>query len=150
MALREQDKHFLSSLYSAVSIIFIWKGLWEGIYEIPVVSKYIGDPFVFLFLGLTMLTLSGVIFKEFDPLGGVDKAINKILHFVHNHPHKKDFSILYYDRGKKKELLIPAGQLKSIEKGTLVVQHTHRREEVFIPAHRIREVLYKGKPYWRL
>ena len=102
MPLREQDRHFLWSLYSAVAIIFIWKGLWEGIYEIP----YFGDPFVFLFIGLAMLTFSGVIFREFDPLGGLEKSIDKVLHLVYNHPHKEDFQIKYYDKSRKEVCLI--------------------------------------------
>ena len=83
--LREQDKHFLWSLLAAMGIIFVWKGLWEGLYEIP----YLGDPWVALFVGLTMLTLSGLIFREFDPLGSLDKSVNKITTHVKNHPLKK-------------------------------------------------------------
>ena len=146
MVLREQDKHFLSSLYIAIAVIFTWKGIWEGIYNLP----YIAHPFVFLFLGFAMLTLSGAIFKEFDPLGGIQKAVYKTLHSVQAHHDKKNFEFQYYDKAQKKSVRIPAKWVKKIEKGALVVVPPHKKEELFIPMHRVTEVLYKGKQYWRL
>ena len=150
MALREQDRHFLSSLYAAVAVIFTWKGLWEGIYVLPVVGDYLGDPFVFLFLGLAMLTLSGLIFREFDPLGSVEKAERRVLQKVFHHPQKKEFSVKYLDKKLKKEVLVPAARLRSLEKGALVVVFPGKLRETFIPLHRITEVLQRGKRYWRL
>lgn len=146
MILREQDKHFLASIYAAVAIIFAWKGLWEGLYEIP----YIGDPFVFLFIGFAMLTFSGLIFQEFDPLGNIQKTSSRMLSKVQRHPRKKEFTIKYYDKKRKKHLRIPAEKIKKIEKGALIVKHPGKREEVFIPMHRVTEILHKGKKYWRL
>ncbi len=146
MMVREQDKHFLWSLYVAVAIIFTWKGLWEGIYEIP----YIGDPFVFLFIGLVMLTFSGVIFKEFDPLGGINKAVFAIISHIKADPHKQEYVLKYYDKERKKHLTIDARRIRRVEKGAVVLKHHAKNQEVFIPAHRITEVLYKGKRYWRL
>ena len=160
MVLREQDKHFLSSLYIAIAVIFTWKGIWDGLYEIP----FLGDlscpsilgnlesctPLVFLFLGFAMLTISGVIFKEFDPLGGIQKAVNKTLHSVQTHQDKKNFQFKYYDKAQKKYVTIPAELVKKIEKGALVVVSPQQKQEIFIPIHRVTEVLYKGKSYWRL
>jgi uncharacterized protein (UPF0248 family) len=142
--LREQDRHFLWSLYSAVAVIFAWKGLWEGIYELP----YIGDPFVFLFIGFAMLTFSGLIFKEFDPLGGVEKAVKKVINDVIHHPEKKHFKLKYHDKSKNKDIVIDVTDIHKIEKGALVIESN--KQELFIPAHRVTEVLYKGKRYWRL
>jgi len=144
MALREQDKHFLSSLYWAISIIFVWKGLWEGLYELP----YIGDPFVFLFIGFAMLTFSGLIFKEFDPLGGVDKAITQKLQEVKSHPQKQHFEVVYVDKFQKKDVKIPATDIEKVEEGALVLKTENK--EIFIPTHRIKEILFKGKREWRL
>jgi len=144
--LREQDRHFLWSLLAAAGIIFVWKGLWEGLYEIPI----LGDPWVALFVGFAMLTLSGLIFKEFDPLGGLDKSVSKVITSVQNHPEKKDFHFKYKDNVTDKEVLIPAERVKEIEEGTLVLKHDQKEEEVFIPFHRITEILYKGNTYWRL
>ena len=160
MVLREQDKHFLSSLYIAIAVIFTWKGIWDGLYEIP----FLGDlscppilgnlesctPLVFLFLGFAMLTISGAIFKEFDPLGGIQKAVYKTLHSVQAHHDKKNFEFQYYDKAQKKSVKIPAKWVKKIEKGALVVVSPQQKQEIFIPLHRVTEVLYKGKRYWRL
>jgi len=145
LILREQDKHFLWSIYSAVSVILIWKGIWEGIYYIP----YINDPFVFLFIGLSMLTFSGLVFKEFDPFGGLQRGISKTMHIIQNHPHRHDFQIKYYDKSQKKKIIINGDQIKAVERGALVIQHPRKHQEQFIPIHRIIEVLYKGKQYWR-
>jgi len=146
VVLREQDKHFLASLYAAVAVIFAWKGLWEGLYEIP----YIGDPFVFLFIGFAMLTFSGLIFKEFDPLGNLQKATLRNLRSVHANSDKENFTIKYYDKGRKKHITLPAKRIRKIEKGALVIMHQDKRQELFIPLHRVTEILYKGKKYWRL
>ena len=101
MALREQDKHFLASLYSAAAIIFVWKGLWEGLYELP----YIGDAFVALFVGFTMLIFSGLIFKEFDPLGGLEQAVLKKLDIVIHSPEKGNFVLNIIKEAEDKEVV---------------------------------------------
>lgn len=144
--MREQDKHFLWSLYAAVAIIFIWKGLWEGLYEIP----YLGNPFVFLFIGFAILTFSGIIFKEFDPLGGLGKAVEKTMRAIQRHPQREKFQIRYYDKHCRHPITLSAATLQKVEKGVVVLRHGHKKQEIFIPAHRIREVLYDGKTYWRL
>ncbi len=143
MVLREQDKHFIWALYYGVGVILIWKGIWESFYEIP----YLGEnPWAFLFIGLAMLTLSGLVFKELDPLGSLDKATNRVLHFVHNHPHKRDFMIKYQQsRGEK---TLAAAKISQIERGYLAMEDDG--QELFIPLHRVTEVLQKGKTYWRL
>lgn len=146
MALREQDKHFLSALYSALAIILVWKGIWEGIYNIP----YINDPFVFLFLGLALLTFSGLIFKEFDPLGTIQKAEEQVFRKVFHHPQRHQFQIKYHDKSTKKEVVIEAKHLLGMEKDSLVMALPGKKQEVFIPFHRVTEILHQGKQYWRL
>ena len=105
--MREQDRHFLSSLVIALGIILVWKGLWEGLYEIP----YIGNSWVALFIGFALLTFSGLIFREFDPLGNVEKSIIKNINHVKNHPNKEEFHLQYRDRISKKKVLINARQI---------------------------------------
>ena len=143
--LREQDKHFLWSLLVAVGIIFVWKGLWEGLYEIP----YLGDSYVALFIGFAMLTFSGLIFREFDPLGSLEKSVNKIIKEIKVKPHKHEYVIKYFDAVKKEHLKINGNQIRGIEKGSLIIKHNKENKEFFIPAHRITEVLHKGKTYWK-
>ncbi len=149
--LREQDKHFLMSLYSAVTLIFLWKGVWEGIYMLPLIEAIDerSASFVFLFVGLTMLTFSGLIFKEFDPLGSFQKSLEKKLHQIHHHHHRKEFQVVYYDQAKKSELTIDAKNILGIEKNALVVHDAVHRQESFIPMGRVVKVLYQGKLYWR-
>ncbi|MFH1395912.1 MAG: RNA repair domain-containing protein [archaeon] len=146
MKIREQDRHFLWSLLAAVGVIFVWKGLWEGLYEIP----YLGDPWVALFVGLAMLTFSGIIFKEFDPLGSLEKSINKKIRLVHTHPKRHEYQIRYYDKIKKKKVVIKVGEIKRIERGSLILKDAKGKQEIFIPTHRITEVLHKGKTYWKI
>lgn len=143
--LREQDKHFLSSLYWAISLIFVWKGLWEGIYSLP----YIGDPFVFLFIGFAMLTFSRLIFQEFDPLGGVESAIKKKINHIKTHPEKKHFTLIYFDKISKKNIKVPAKNIEKMEEKSVIVKDDNNKE-LFIPTHRIKEVQFKGKTNWRL
>lgn len=145
MILREQDKHFLSSLYSAAAIIFVWKGLWEGLYEIP----YLGDAFVALFVGFTMLVFSGLIFKNFDPLGGLEQAVTKKLELVIASSDKKNFEIKYQDNLLKKEMSIPAKYVHKIEEAGMIIIDPVKKVESFIPLHRVTEILYNNQRYWR-
>ena len=150
MILREQDKHFLWSIYSAITIIFLWKGIWEGLYHLPFIGDEHTAPWIFLFIGLAMLTFSGIIFKEFDPLGGLTKAATKVVSQIQHHPHKDDFNLCYVDHHRKETVTINAKELLRLEKGTLVFKHHSKNQEVFVPLHRLTEVTYQGKRYWRL
>ncbi len=145
--LREQDRHFLWSLYAAVAVIFAWKGLWDIVYLFPYIPE-VGIPFVALFVGSVMLVLSGVIFKEFDPLGGLSKAADKMAHQVYNHPERENFQVKYHDKSLNKDLLLPASRIQKIERGAFILKH-NKDQEIFVPLHRITEILYKGKSYWR-
>lgn len=153
MVFREQDKHFLWSLFAAAGAILAWRGVWEGLYvffEDVAGLPYLADPWVFLFVGLAMLTFSGMIFKEFDPLGGVEKSVNRMMHYVHNHPKREEYLVKYHDKEQKKNFSFRADKIRHIEKNTLVVEHPQGAKELFIPLHRVTEILHKGKTYWRL
>jgi uncharacterized protein YxeA len=143
--LREQDKHFLMSLFVATGIIMLWKGIWEGVGGLP----FISNPWVSLFIGLAMLTLTGVIYNQFDPFGSLEKSVNKVMHDVHHHPQKHEFHIKYYDNIKKRHFTFQANRIEHIEKNFLVIRHENGKQELFIPIHRVVEVLHKGKSYWR-
>ncbi|MBW2965082.1 DUF504 domain-containing protein [Candidatus Woesearchaeota archaeon] len=143
MMLRESDKHFLWSLFGAVGIILFWKGIWEGVGGLPLLES----GWVSLFVGLVILTFSGIIFREFDPLGGVEKGVMKILHSVHEHPQKHEFTIHYYDKIKKKNVEVSAKDIKRIEKNMLCI---HEKDgEKFIPIHRVMAVHRKGEAIWK-
>ena len=142
--LHESDKHFLLSLLVASGIIIFWKGIWEGVGALPIIE----NPWVDLFIGLVILTFTQVIFREFDPLGGLEKGTLKVIHNVHHHPEKEKYSIRYYDSIKRKEIEFSAKDLRHIEKNTLAVHEKGR--EIFIPIHRIRSVYREGHVVWKL
>ncbi len=140
----ERDKHFLLAMFTATGIILFWKGIWEGVGSLP----FLENPWVSLFVGAAMLTLSGIIFSEFDPLGGIERGIHKIIHHVNTHPKRHEFYIKYHDAVQKKERKIHAKNIIRIEKN--IISYLERGREVFIPIHRIRSVHRKGKVVWKL
>lgn len=148
MVLREQDKHFLWSLWMGSGMIFVWRGIWEGIYEVPYIGKEGAAEWVALFLGLTILTLSGLIFKNFDPLGSFEKSIHDKLRYIMSRADNAQYKILYQDKSQKDPLSFSAADIQELEKSTLIM-HKKGKQEVFIPTHRISEILYQGKSYWK-
>jgi uncharacterized protein (UPF0248 family) len=142
--LRESDKHFLWSIFGAAGIILFWKGIWEGVGSLPLLE----NAWVSLFVGLVVLTFSGIIFREFDPLGGIEKGTLKIMHHIHSHPEKHKFFFKYFDRIKKKEISVNAKHIRHVEKNMIAIHHQGR--ELFIPLHRIRSVHKNGKSVWRM
>lgn len=142
--LSESDKHFALAMIGATGVILFWKGIWEGIGSLPIIENV----WVSLFVGLVILTFSGILFKEFDVLGGLDKSITRTLHFVHSHPQRHQFTIQYYDKLQKKEKEIKAQDIIQIEKGTLAVHENGR--EIFLPFHRIRSVKKNSTIFWKL
>ena len=147
---RESDKHFLWSLLGAVGIILFWRGIWASIDVFWEISgwEWIATPALSLFLGLAVLTFSGLIFREFDPLGGLEKGVKDILHTIQTHPEKSDFKVIYYDNLKKKDVHIKADDIKSIEKNMLLIHEAGR--EVFIPIHKVKAIHKKDKVFWRM
>jgi uncharacterized protein (UPF0248 family) len=143
--LRETDKHFLVSMFVATGIILFWKGVWEGPGYLPILE----NPWVDLFIGALILTVSGMLFSsEYDPLGGIERGTLKMLHSVHHHPKRHEFLIKYFDSIKKKVMNLEAKHIKHIEKNVIVV-HKEGKES-FIPIHRVRSVHRKGETIWKL
>lgn len=148
--MRESDKHFLWSLLGAIGIVLFWRGIWAGIdilWEIPG-WEWVATPSLSLFIGLAILTFSGLIFREFDPLGGLEKGVATALHALHEHPNRSEFTVTYYDKLNKKEYTVGGENIKRFEKNVLSVHEGGR--ETFIPIHRIRAVHRKGKAVWRM
>ena len=148
--LRESDKHFLWSLLGAIGIVLFWRGIWAGIdilWEIPG-WEWMATPSLSFFLGLAILTFSGMIFREFDPLGGIEKGVIDALHKVQIHPQKSEFNIVYYDNVRKKDININADDIKNFEKSMLLIHEGGR--EVFIPLHRVKAIHRGGEIVWRM
>lgn len=138
----ELVKRYFWSIFGVVGVVAFWAGIWDGIGSLP----YLSNPLISLAIGLLMLTFSGLIFKEFNPLKEAEESVMVILHKVHKHPLKHQFHIRYFDKIKKKPLLFQATKLKKLEKAFLVLEHEGK--ELFVPAHRVTEILHKKKRYW--
>lgn len=138
---REDWKKYCWYFVGIMGIVFFWTGIWDGIGKLP----YLTNPLISLLIGLTMLTLSQLVFfKEKDPL----KATQAVLHKVHQHPHKHEFHIAYHDKIKQKNVIIRADRVKEIEKDFLIL--FEKGKEIFVPIHRVIEIVHKGKRYHKL
>jgi len=142
--MRESDKHFLFAMYSATAIILFWKGVWEGVGSLP----FLENPWFSLFVGAVMLTISGTILREFDPLGGLEKGALKILNYVNNHPQKHQFTVKYLDKKFGKNRTIRGKTIKHIEKNIISIHEGNK--EIFVPIHRVMSVHQNGKMIWKL
>lgn len=56
-----KDKQYLALLVAGTGIVLFWRGIWHLADITPVVE----NPFVSLFLGLLILTITGFIWREF-------------------------------------------------------------------------------------
>ncbi len=57
-----KDKKFLFALLGGIGLVFFWYGAWETIYMIPIIN----NPLVALFIGLLILTISGIIYSQIE------------------------------------------------------------------------------------
>lgn len=130
------------AILGALGVVLFWAGIWDGVGTLP----YLEHPLVSLIVGLTILGLSGLIFKEFDPLGKKDSGKILAAHKVHRHPQKHLFHVRYFDKIKKSHILISATKLKKIEKEAFLV-FKHEGKEFFLPIHRVKEILHKNMPW---
>lgn len=126
-------------MFGMIGVVFFWAGVWDGIGYLP----YLENPWLSIVIGGAMLTLSQFIFKDPDPNLKVQRKTNAILHKVSKHPNKHEFHIKYYDKSKKKHFVIKGNHMEDIEKGFLLMYQ--KGKEIFIPLHRVKEVLHKGK-----
>ena len=144
MVATEDIKKYFWYIFGTVGVVFFWAGTWDGLgYIHPIIA----NPWLSLVLGITLLGLSGTIFKGANPLWEVEKAVKLEAKKVHRHPQKDEFYFKYQDNVKKKELAIHAGKLNRIEKEFLVF--FDEGKEVFVPLHRVTEILRKGKTHWK-
>jgi len=144
MPITETDKHYLFSLLYATGIILFWRGIWEATLEIPILDNV----FVSLFLGLLIITVTGVVYKEFDPLGQKLNRITRLLNDVVSQSKQgKKFEIHYYDQLKKKHTMVTSDRVRHLEHSYMVIEENGK--EFFVPLHRISRVHHKGKVIWQ-
>lgn len=139
----ETDKHYLLALLYATGIILFWRGIWEVSYEIPILDNV----YVALFVGLLIITLTGLVYKEFDPLARKMAVITRIMHEIISEVKKgKVYDVHYYDELSKKHHRIDPKKIHRIEQTYVVVKE--KGKEKFIPLHRISKIHHKRKIYW--
>ncbi|RMD57471.1 DUF504 domain-containing protein [Candidatus Woesearchaeota archaeon] len=142
--LREEDKHFLASLLYATGLILLWRGIWEVSYELPLLENV----YFTLFVGLLILTLTGYIYREFDPLSGRTVRLAKLLNtIIGSEERGGKFSIKYFDKIKGKELPLQIPKIVSIE-GEMIIFKENGRER-FVPFNRITKITKSGKIIWK-
>ena len=137
--LKEEDRQFLSSLLYATGIILFWRGIWEVSYDIPLLKS----PAFCLAVGLLIITLTGYIYREFDPLSRRLHRIGRMIHDIASQAKKGiPHEIYYYDEIGRHHHLLKPHKIKKIEHDFIVFEE--KGHEVFIPMHRISRV-HKGK-----
>lgn len=139
-----QLKNYFWYLFGIMGIVFFWTGVWDGLGNLGP----LGNPVISLVVGVIMLTLSGFIFKGSEMFGEGETTIESVLKKVHHHPRKEEFHIKYLDKVKGSHFIFGAGDLKNIEKEFLVFLDKEGKE-VFVPFHRVMEVLHQGKTHWK-
>ena len=140
----EQIKLYLWYLVGVMGVVFFWAGVWDGLGSLP----YLSNPWISLLVGLAMFTLSGVLFKDVAPFWGTKKTVHSILHHVRTHAQPHQFHIQYHDKLTKKDVFLRGDKLHKIEKDFMIILDEGKKE-IFVPVHRIRAVLHKGKHYWK-
>ncbi len=139
----EQLRHYFWSIFGITGIVFFWAGLWDGVGYLPVIK----NPLVSVIIGITIISISGSLYTWYDHLTSNRSSLNENLKKIYNHPEKYNFHIKYYDRTNNKHIKVKASLIKKIEKDILVLTHPTQNKEMFIPIHRIKEILYKGKTW---
>ncbi len=137
-------KRYFWFLFGVIGVVFFWAGVWDGVGYLP----YLESPWLSIIIGAVMLASSRKLFKEADPIKAAERKAHQVLHTVHTHPQRHLFHIKYHDKLQKQDVIINAAKIHKIEKEFLVLLENGR--EFFIPIHRVREILHKGKTYHKL
>jgi len=136
----DEDKAYLLILVYLFGIVFLWRGVWEASDRLPLIK----NPWVSLFVGLLILTLTGYIFKEFDPLAQKMSRLTKSLHnIVGEIGRGASTELHYYDSLKKKHMQLKTHNIKRVENNFVVFEEDGK--EHFLPIHRITKIHHKGK-----
>jgi len=142
--LREEDKKFLWALLSAIGIVFLWRGIWEVSYEIPILENV----YVVLFVGLFILTITGLIYREFDVFGQRIYKLQKLMHDVQIETKKgTTYMIHYFDSINGDTHKLNSKELHDVEIDFIVTNE--KNHERFIPLRRITKVQKGKKTIWR-
>lgn len=144
MITREDTQRYFWYFFVVLGVILFWTGVLDGVGKVG----YLKNPLVSLFLGTVMLLIGGIVRKT-DNVNQQELVAHNVLREIHHHPLKHEFHVKYYDKMKQKEVLIGGTQLHRLEKGFMVLLEEGGKE-LFIPIHRVTEVLHQGKTYKKL
>lgn len=141
----ERDKRYFAALLVVTGVVIYWRGVWDTLYEIPILN----NPLVSLFIGLLVITFTGVVFAEFDPLKEKTERAIDLLHTIMRHKgeRKKKYTIKYYDLLSKKHFELPHHKIDKIERNYIVIEEKGR--EIFIPIHRLEKITENNKTIWK-
>lgn len=138
----EEFKTYFWYFFGILGVVFFWTGVWDGLGGL----SYLSNPLVSFIVGIILIAIGGLLFKESSPFGQFDKR-NGAIHKIHKHPLKHEFQVKYNDHIQKKELSFSASKIKKIEKGFMVL--IEKNKEIFVPNKRITEIAHKGKTHWK-
>ena len=142
--LKEEDRQFLYSLLYATGIVLFWRGVWEVSYELPLLSNV----YFCLFVGLFILTVTGYMYREFDPLSTKLNRVSRMLHdVIRQHKGGMPHEIYYRDEMSGDHHKILPHKIKRIEHDLLVCESGGH--ELFIPLSRVSRVHKQGKIVWK-
>ncbi len=144
MITREDYQRYFWYFFGVLGVVLFWAGVWDGVGHLG----FLKDPFFSLVVGLILLFVGGIIRKT-DNVNQQELITHNVLREVHHHPRKQEFHVKYFDKMKKKEILIGGEQLHRLEKGFLVLLEKGGKE-LFVPIHRVTEVLHQGETYKKL
>lgn len=138
------DKRYLAALIVLTGVIMFWSGLSNLIAIIPIVK----NPFVSLFLGLLIITLTGAIFREFDPItqqiANTMEVLTEVLSRKNVH---ENYDIHYFDEASKMTRKIKRRDIKRLEHNFLILEE--KGKEIFIPVHRVHKIMKNGRVIWK-
>lgn len=144
MVSRQELKRYFWFIFGIAGVVFFWAGIWDGLGNI----SYLQNPWISLAVGIFLLSISKLIFRDADPFWGSGKAeVQTVLEKIDKHPKKHEFNIKYKDKLKNKEVTIKANKFKEIEKEFIVF--LEKGKEIFVPLHRVTEVAHKNKTHWK-
>jgi len=144
MLSREEGQRYLWYFFGVLGVVLFWAGVWDGVGNLG----FLENPLFSLIAGIILLFVGGIIRKT-DQVNQQELAAHNLLRQVHRHPQKRDFHLKYFDKLRKQEVLVGGEQLHHLEKGFLVLLEKGGKE-LFIPIHRVTEVLHQGKTFKKL
>ncbi|HLC70700.1 MAG TPA: RNA repair domain-containing protein [Candidatus Nanoarchaeia archaeon] len=144
MPTREDMQRYFWYFFGVLGVVLFWAGVWDGVGNI----SFLKNPLLSLIIGLILLFVGGIIRKT-DNVDQQELVAHNLLREIHHHPQRHEFHVKYFDKFRKEEMIIAAQQLQRIEKGFLVLLEKGGKE-LFVPIHRVTEVLHNGKTYKKL